>query len=129
MLHTAAWVGGEMVVFGGTGMLQRVGNEAAAYDPARNEWRRLPDPPIQPLGRPAVAAGDRLIASSFSGDATGGAVYDRATGWAVRAPGPFSLRAGVSAVWTGEEMIVWGGQRDLNSIPETSDGAVYTPPF
>jgi RNA polymerase sigma factor (sigma-70 family) len=129
MLHTAAWVGGEMVVFGGTGMLQRVGNEAAAYDPARNEWRRLPDPPIQPLGRPAVASGDRLIASSFSGDATGGAVYDRATGWAVRVPAPFSLRAGVSAVWTGEEMIVWGGQRDLNSIPETSDGAVYTPPF
>jgi len=128
-LHTAVWVGTEMVVFGGAALRQVAGNEVAAFDPVANQWRRLADPPVRPLGRPAVAAGNRLIASSFADDATSGALYDRTSDvWSVRPRSPIPLWTGVSAVWTGLEMIVWGGERASGSIPPESDGAALVPP-
>ena len=39
---------------------------------------------------------------------------------------PIGARVQHSAVWTGREMVVWGGQPDLDSDPLT-DGAAYDP--
>ncbi|MGA9595165.1 MAG: kelch repeat-containing protein [Acidimicrobiia bacterium] len=40
--------------------------------------------------------------------------------------GPLSLRGGHSVVWTGEEMIVWGGDTG-DGGPYLADGAAYNP--
>ncbi|HEV7524188.1 MAG TPA: hypothetical protein VGP92_04445 [Acidimicrobiia bacterium] len=46
----AAWTGSEMLVVGGLGAVPAPGNGAsvqgAAYDPAHNRWRRIPDAPV-----------------------------------------------------------------------------------
>lgn len=50
--HTATWTGGEVVVWGGMDAApERRGTplaDGAAYDPATDTWRRIPDPPLTP---------------------------------------------------------------------------------
>lgn len=41
-------------------------------------------------------------------------------------PGPLSSRVDHSAVWTGDEMIVWGGSV-AGGAPGFDDGAAYYP--
>jgi hypothetical protein len=47
-------------------------------------------------------------------------------GWGRLDPGPLLPRDGYSVVWTGDEMIVWGG-RVPESEPVYADGAAYDP--
>jgi hypothetical protein len=55
-----------------------------------------------------------------------GAAFDLATGvWRVIAPAPLRPRFAATAVWTGTEMIVWGGFVDEDV--RTHDGAAYNP--
>lgn len=42
-------------------------------------------------------------------------------------PGPLQLRFGHSVVWTGQEMIVWGGAADEESQDRLADGAAFDP--
>ena len=51
------------------------------------------------------------------------------SGWRSIAPAPIEGRSAAGAVWSGEEMIVWGGgRRGTNPEPgEQSDGAAYDP--
>jgi len=87
--HSAVWTGTEMLVWGGaiaTGMT--VTNNGARYNPATDAWT-------------AMAA----------------------------APVGFTNRADHVAVWTGTEMLIWGGSTNANlnlGIPR-SDGARYNP--
>jgi N-acetylneuraminic acid mutarotase len=67
----------------------------------------------------------------WGGDRTGwtnvGAAYDPATDtWeVVNRTGAPSPRGRHSAVWTGSEMIIWGGQTQSGAM--LSDGAAYDP--
>jgi len=62
-----------------------------------------------------------LFGPGGSGSRTQGVRYDPAEQeWRPMARSPLEDRAGHSAVWTGEELIVWGGDR-------RSDGAAYDP--
>ncbi len=45
--------------------------------------------------------------------------------WELLPAGPLSSRLGFSAVWTGHELIVWGGS--LGATPVHADGAAYDP--
>lgn len=51
--------------------------------------------------------------------------------WTPLDPGPLSLRGGASAVWTGSELLVWGGVDtttwDGPVNPALADGAAYDP--
>jgi hypothetical protein len=49
-----------------------------------------------------------------------------AAGWAPLPKSPIGERTGHTAVWTGKEMVVWGGTRDFETDPST-DGAAYDP--
>jgi hypothetical protein len=73
------------------------------------------------------AAGTQVASSAF-GD---GAAYDPATQrWRLLPPGPLSPRAGHVAVWTGDEMIVWGGSpasAGIGAVGQLRDGAAYNP--
>ena len=45
-------------------------------------------------------------------------------GWTLLPPGPLSPRIGHAAVWTGTDLILWGGRTMLDPL---SSGAVYSP--
>lgn len=42
-------------------------------------------------------------------------------------PGPLEPRGGHSVIWSGDEMIVWGGRTDENTSSMYGDGAAYDP--
>jgi hypothetical protein len=42
-------------------------------------------------------------------------------------PGPLDHRQSADLIWTGEEMIVWGGKQTLEGLPTLVDGAAFNP--
>jgi len=70
--------------------------------------------------------GTKGCVTSFIAD---GAAYDPAKdSWSVLSASPLSARGWHSAVWTGIEMIVWGGATGLGcDYGYLSDGAAYDP--
>lgn len=71
-----------------------------------------------------VWGGYQLAATSVGMVPATGAAYDPlADRWRMIADGPLAPRAKHLAVWTGSEMIVWGGQRTGGAQPP--DGAAY----
>jgi len=115
--HTAVWTGTEMVVWGGFD--GGYANTGGRYDPASDSWVALSTDADCPSGRyyhTAVWSGAEMIVwggfgsdSTFLGD---GARYDPGTdAWAATPTGTGcpSARRYHSAVWTGTEMIIWGG--------------------
>jgi hypothetical protein len=105
-------------------------------------WSRLPDAPIAPRNEyAAVWTGKQMIVwGGYSWDGSfpvtthwygDGAAYDPATRtWRTIAASPLAPRGGSVAVWTGKEMLVFGGVGP-DSKPTTgvaySDGAAYNP--
>jgi len=117
--HTAVWTGREMIIWGGWGTdLRRDLNSGARYDPITDQWH-----PTSPVDAPAartmhtaVWTGTEMIVwggdNIHEGDQfSTGARYDPATDtWSPTSiSNPPSPRWFHSAVWTGREMIVWGG--------------------
>jgi hypothetical protein len=57
-----------------------------------------------------------------------GAAYDPATDtWRMLAPSPLEARERHTAVWTGAEMVVWGGTHHHHGVGGLLDGARYDP--
>ena len=127
--HTAIWTGSEMIVWGGATTNQALLGTGARYDPTKGTWR-----PISVVNAPgarsdhtAIWNGTEMIIwgglTSFPPPniGTGGRydpVTDRWTATATNsAPGN---RAGHTAVWTGSEMIVWGGSTYFQGAPAPS---------
>jgi hypothetical protein len=137
----AVWTGSEVIVWGGGHGRQGAGGYA--YDPAADAWRALPGAPITNRPYPsAVWTGSEVIVwggcapsppgnpgpcDAYAGtEPTDGAAYDPALdSWRRLAPSPLPPRPRPSAVWTGTEMIVWGG--DVGPAPAGEVGAVYDP--
>ena len=115
---------GDKAVWTGTQMLWvNSGGSGSVYDPTLNSWSRLGGGAFQPSGDCAVVwTGSGMICWG-----TPGAVYSPQSNlWTpMTTIGPFTQRPKNTAVWTGSEMIVFGGQ-------QSSDQAVdlwsYTPP-
>jgi N-acetylneuraminic acid mutarotase len=123
----AAWLHGGVRVWTGAELVVWRGPQAAAiYDYARDTWRPMAaeDAPRERIGSTAVWTGHQLVlwgghvrapeeerkqyGSIMLGD---GAVYDLASdSWSELAhEGAPSPRSGGSAVWSGAEVIIWGG--------------------
>jgi N-acetylneuraminic acid mutarotase len=108
------WTGSEMLVWGGTG-----DTKGEAYDPAIDSWRPLSTQgaPLPRRAATSVWTGTEMIVwGGYSN--TGptqvlatGARYAPATDTWVPLPdaGAPAGRGGHTAVWTGSEMIIWGG--------------------
>lgn len=127
--HVALWTSKGMFLWAG-----RRGDamfaDGALYDPELDRWAAVPPAPL--AGRQharGVLAGDRVIVWGGEGDGrpglADGAIYDLGTGrWAslttVGAPSP---RRAHEAIWTGSEMIVWGGLFEGH----LGDGGAYDP--
>lgn len=136
--HSAVFVAGRMIVWGGAGESGAALGDGAAYDVATGTWTVLPPAPIAPrLGHRAVASADGMLVWSGSSEAdeggryfADGAVYRVDTNaWAAMAPAPAKLgaRDTGAGVWTGEELLVWGGYgRSADCTPCLhADGAAY----
>jgi len=121
--HTAIWTGNEMIVWGGQASTDL--NTGARYNPSSNSWALIstagaPSPrslhtAVWTGGEMIVWGGSQSSSPYYLGT---GARYNPSTDrWTSvstsGAPGP---RTDHSAVWTGREMIVWGGASSLGSV-------------
>jgi hypothetical protein len=96
-------------------------------------WRQINPAPIPAAsGMAAAWTGRQLVVwGGQSGDghrqgAAAGAAYDPGSDrWAVLPPAPVAGRVGTSAVWTGREVLFWGGQAGQDAT--FADGAAYDP--
>lgn len=110
----AAWDGHELILGGGnSGTGEPVDNDAAACNPATNTWRRLPDAPEGFTGSPRypeVWTG-RYIVSLDDSDTQGRPIIlDPGAGtWRLGPPASQPHISEMPAIWTGTEIIRWGG--------------------
>jgi len=140
--HSAVWTGSEMIIWGGNDRGHYPGpavvSSGRRYDPATDTWITTP---ISTTGAPstriehtAVWTGSEMIiwggtsgtGYSDSYNSRGnGARYDPATDtWsAISTTNAPSGRYGHNAVWTGSEMIIYGGY----GIGYYNNGARYNP--
>ncbi|SUS07270.1 hypothetical protein DF3PB_4010004 [uncultured Defluviicoccus sp.] len=136
--HTAVWSPErqEMIIWGG-----RLGSGAltagAAYRPDRDEWRSLPSTgdPTARYDHTAVWTGREMIVwggeVSPGGVLTAGAAYDPFQGttgaWrTIASSGEPLARTLHTAIWTGAEMVVWGGTGGFGIM---TDGRRYVPAY
>jgi N-acetylneuraminic acid mutarotase len=108
--HTAVWTGSEMIVWGGDAY-------GSSLDKGETHW--IPNSPPTPTPTP-LPTGTPILSYG-----TGGS-YDPSTdNWtATRISSAPSARNEHTALWTGKEMIVWGG---FDSITHLNTGARYNP--
>ncbi|HEY3176237.1 MAG TPA: hypothetical protein VGK94_10840, partial [Candidatus Polarisedimenticolia bacterium] len=133
--HTAVWTGSLMIIWGGQSG-QPLGS-GSRYDPVIDTWSAtsMANAPSPRRGHTAVWTGTRMIAWGGSGPGgvgvgnllDTGALYDPvADTWTPTSTGGAPLpRAGHAAVWTGSQMIVWGGGTSISS--RSDDGGRYDP--
>lgn len=100
--HSAVWTGEEMIVWGGS-------------EPVYDAFAAAQG------GRPPTVSFERVLAD--------GAAYNpRTRQWKPIAPSPTGGRILHTTVWTGEEMIVWGGMTTEPGVAEPhADGIAYRP--
>ena len=116
--HTAVWTGSEMIIWGGAGQSDYL-NTGGRYNPATNNWTATSttNAPTARYLHTAVWTGNEMIVwGGFFYDTTehylntGGRYNPGTNSWTATSitNGP-SGRDDHTAVWTGTEMIVWGG--------------------
>jgi len=119
----AVWTGTEMLIWGGAGEGWIIEPIGARYDPRTDTWASLtengaPEPRMEPT---AVWSGNEMIVWGgvrYAPDqitfGTGGRYDPRSDSWTpLPTNGAPSARTGHTAVWTGSEMIIWGGVEDV----------------
>ncbi len=139
---SAVWTGTEMLVWGGRSVIDDSEFDGARYDPATNIWA-----PMSTVGVPgerarhtAVWTGTEMIIWGGQGVnysygapvlSTGGRYRPRDDRWRLTRSSmpPASRVRGHSTVWTGTEMIVFGGINDVQISGPTAykSGAAFDP--
>lgn len=135
-LHTATWTDSVMVVWGGataTGLANNT-STGGMYDPATFEWEATSqvNAPSQRRDHSAVWTGSEMLvwggrhASTHGALDTGGRFNPTTNTWQpIATTGAPLARYQHTAVWTGTDMIVWGGV-DSAGLPHKT-GASYDP--
>nr|HPR65020.1 hypothetical protein [Thermoanaerobaculia bacterium]HXK69244.1 hypothetical protein [Thermoanaerobaculia bacterium] len=134
--HTAIWTGNEMVIWGG-GDSDEVFNTGGIYDPVNDTWTATntsdPDLPSARMYHSAVWTGRYML---IWGGNEGGYQMVTDTGGRYIPYGTWvpmnstdtdtpSARQQHTAVWTGREMIIWGGIDNI--YPPATLGGIYDP--
>jgi N-acetylneuraminic acid mutarotase len=133
-----------MIIFGG-GCGRHECRDAAAFNPRTHEWRRIATPPVPGYAHSTVWTGKEMIVwggtdqyedeghFGFPGSFLNtGAAYDPSRDrWRLLADAPLDPRGWHTAVWTGREMLVWGGveepRSDCYDCGYPSDAGAYDP--
>ena len=134
---SSVWTGKEMIIWGGVigGVTGTYLHDGGGYDPSTDVWRAIASgtqhPPAR-AGHTAVWTGNEMIVwggSTYWGvfAETGGRYNPTSDAWTTMstAEGCPVARDEHTAVWTGKEMIIWGGREDDNSL--TNSGGFYFP--
>jgi len=131
-LHTAIWSGSEMLVWGGFNS-SRV-NSGGRYDPAGDSWIEIGNDQNVPSARwlqSTIWTGSEMLVWGGSDDDTNelnnGGRYNPVTdAWLSISEGTNSPlgKRWHSAIWTGTEMIIWGG---ISNTGFTNTGGRYNP--
>ncbi len=131
--HSAIWTGSRMVVFGGSYMSGGYLNDGAQFDPDANSWTPISvtNSPSPRMWHSAVWTGRKMIVfGGFDGNGSNGFFNDggqydpTANNWSIiTSTGAPTIRA-TNAVWTGRNMLIWGGHS--NSGIQNS-GALFDP--
>jgi N-acetylneuraminic acid mutarotase len=139
---SGVWTGAELIIWGGTEVGASTFNSGSRYDPATDTWRTTSgyNAPYPRKQQTAVWTGSEMIVWGGCGlgdehncQINSGGRYDPVTDtWqATSTVGAPSARLHHTAVWTGSEMIVWGGCRFSNDVCSTSalgnSGGRYDP--
>jgi hypothetical protein len=117
--HTAVWTGSEMIVWGGEDINGDLVNTGGRYNPSDDSWTAtsITNAPAARQAHTAVWTGSEMIV--WGGNHfvfpyyfnTGGRYNPSTDSWTatstINAP---AARNAHTAVWTGSEMIVWGGK-------------------
>jgi N-acetylneuraminic acid mutarotase len=133
--HSAVWTGTEMIVWGGKDDFFSVTNTGARYDPSTDSWAAI-SAANAPTGREfhtAVWTGSEMIVWGGVGIVntsnilfnTGGRYNPASDSWIATSTSNAPVaRWHHSGVWTGSEMIVWGGNDGFNVV---NTGGRYNP--
>lgn len=118
--HSSVWTGSEMLLWGGTGE-SGIMSDGWRFNPATNNWNRISRDDNFPDGRSSHSAiwtgTEMIIWGGMASDGglpfpvNSGGRYNPVTGsWMpMSTVGAPDARGSHTAVWTGQEMIVWGG--------------------
>ncbi len=132
--HSMIWTGTRLIVFGGTGNGTNRLADGGIYDPAMDDWEPLSTTEGPTARMDHVASWDGTRMYVFGGhDGTtavaGGGAYRPASGaWTVprlQLTGAPGARFGAACVWTGTQMLVWGGDTGSGKV---NSGGRFTPP-
>lgn len=129
--HTMIWTGSEAIVWGGyTGSVVQTGGR---YSPSTNTWTATAtgSAPSARTNHCAVWTGSEMLiwggqnGSGSTIHGTGGRYNPSTNTWAsISTVGAPAARTNPRAVWTGSEMIVFGGN-DTSSVLQS--GGIYDP--
>lgn len=131
--HTAVWNGEEMIVWGGinTSFL----NTGGRYKPATDSWTAcsVSGAPAGRIGHTAVWSGSQMLVWGGFYSSAGNVFYPNGgrynaavnTWSALSTTGAPVNRRFHTSVWTGSEMIVWGGEHNTSS--SVGSGGRYNP--
>jgi N-acetylneuraminic acid mutarotase len=134
--HTAVWTGSEMIIWGGPGFVD-VLNTGGTYNPTTDSWTptTLTNAPDGRFAHTAVWTGSEMIIwggyiwDNVFGQInlnTGGRYNPVTNSWtATSTNNAPEGRSSHTAVWTGNEMIVWGGT-SISSLSSNTGGR-YNP--
>lgn len=127
-----AWTGKELLVAGGAAGEHKSYRDGAAYNPATNRWRKIAPMPASRTGAAGVWDGTELLviggwvgSGSSARLARAALAYKPATNrwrWLASMAYP---RDAFAAVWTGHQVLVWGGFTTGHVIPP--HGEAYAP--
>ena len=129
-LHTTVWTGSELIAWGGQRLVPPAAavslNSGVRYTPATDSWTETStgaNTPAARLYHSAVWTGTEMIVwGGYNPPATefgnGGRYNPTSNSWTAlpAGGGAPSARDTHTAVWTGSEMIVWGGWDGLNAF-------------
>jgi N-acetylneuraminic acid mutarotase len=121
--HTAVWTGSEMIIWGGRDDITYL-NTGGRYNPATDSWGTtgVTNAPTSRSMHTAVWTGSEMIVwggnfydAGYHYLNTGGRYNPNTNSWTTTstANAP-DARAYHTAVWTGSEMIIWGGTDEFN---------------
>jgi N-acetylneuraminic acid mutarotase len=131
--HSAVWTGTEMIVWGGYDGFQSL-NTGARFNPTSNSWQSMSSAcaPLARFGHSGVWSGTELIVWGGGSDSNcyfyrAGGRYNPSTDTWQATPivGVPSARMYHTGIWTGTDLIVWGG-RDVFGT-QFNNGGMYRP--
>jgi N-acetylneuraminic acid mutarotase len=125
------WTGTELLVIGGTnddGLLA----DGAAYNPQTRTWRTVAAMPAPRVGASMTWTGTDVVlvgGLTYKGSVRvyhrDGLAYNPTTNRWRKLPDMPTAREGHMAVWTGRQLLVWGGMTAQSVVP--AHGVAYTP--